>query len=806
MTSRAEAPLAGIVVLDLVAGPMAAIGRTLAELGAAVTRIEPPGGAWDRPGPDDLDSGSGAELDFTALNAGKGCAVLDLASPGRARKDAARLDAMLGAAHLALVDIGPRAAFPLDPQALRARFPGLVVMSVGDFGLAGGRADWQGSDPVWHAMSSELARSGLAGRAPLIPPGRIAAGTAASHGAWLATLALYDRLRTGAGAWLDFSALDAAIHALDPPYGTAGPASSGGPPAEAPRDRPAAGIFYPIIACADGRVRICVQSPRQWQGLHRWMGSPAEFADPKFNLTKERYASAPLLSAIRAFMAPKTRAELEAEGGALGVPVAALLSLEEMLDGPHAQARGLETRVATPSGGTAALPCGVMEIDGARAGPAGGAPALGDAPAPGAAAAPAFPAPSAAPRRRPLEGLRVLDLGVIVVGADQGRLLADQGADVIKVEARAFPDGSRVAFAGDRMTVSFACAHRNKRSLGLNLRAEAGRDLFLRLAAGADVVLSNFKPGTMAKLGLGAEALFAVNPGIVQVDSSAYGPTGPWSERLGYGPLVRANAGLTGLWRYPDDPDGFADGLTIYPDHVGARVGATGALALLVRRLRTGRGGTVSVSQTEVMLSHLAPAIARMRAGLPAEGPEAAPGAPWGVFPTAGEDDWCAVTVRDDADWAALCALLGRDPEAGGLGRAAARRADPEAAEALLRAWLLDRTATEAMATLQAAGVPAGAMARVGELPTDPHLIARRHFRTAAHPLLPEPGPQEHAPVLSDRWADPDARPAPEAGEQTREVIADWLGLSAQEIDRLIAQDILEPAAAAPAAGAPAPS
>ena len=791
MPSRADAPLAGIEVIDLVAGPMAAIGRTLAELGAAVTRAEPPGGAWDRPRPDQGDPAAG--LDFAALNAGKGCAVLDLATPGTARDHAARLDAMLARAHLVLLDIGPRAAFPLDPDALRARFPALVVMAVGDFGRAGGRETWQATDPVLHALSSELSRSGLEGRAPLIPPGRIAAGTAASHGAYLATLALYDRMRTGAGALLDFSARDAAIHALDPPYATAGAASSGGPPEDAPRARPAPGVYYPIVRCADGRVRVCVLSPRQWQGLFRWMGEPAEFADPRFNQMRERYASPRLVEAIRAFMAPKTRAALEEEGAAHGVAVGALLSLEEMLDGPHAQARGAETPVPLPEGGTATLPNGVMEIDGARAGPRGGPPPAEDTPAPAPAAA--FPAPAATPAARPLEGLKVLDLGVIVVGGDQSRLLADAGADVIKVEAKAFPDGSRAAIAIDRMSASFACAHRNKRSLGLNLRAPEGRDLFLRLAARADLVLSNFKPGVMEKLGLGRAALAAANPGIVQVDSSAFGATGPWSDRMGYGPLVRANAGLSGMWRYPDDPDSFSDALTIYPDHVGARVGAAGALALLIRRLRTGRGGAVSVSQTEVMHAHLAAEIARLRAGLPFEGPDAAPDAPWGVFPTAGDDDWCAVTVRDDADWAGLCAALGRDPEADGLGTAAARRADPRAAEAPLRAWLAGRPAAEAMETLQAAGVPAGAMVRVGALPTDPHLVARRHFRTGAHRLLPAPFPVENAPVLSDRWQDPPDRPAPEAGEQTREVIAEWLGLTSEDIARLVAADILEPLA-----------
>ncbi len=192
-----------------------------------------------------------------------------------------------------------------------------------------------------------------------------------------------------------------------------------------------------------------------------------------------------------------------------------------------------------------------------------------------------------------LAGLRVLDLGVIVVGADTGRMFADEGADVIKIESRAFPDGSRQAMGDGPMAPSFAWGHRNKRSLGLDLRSDEGKKLFLALAEHSDLVLSNFRPGTMESLGLGYAELSRVNPGIVMVDSSALGSTGPESRSMGYGPLVRASTGLTTLWRYPDQPDGFCDSVTIYPDHTSARIGAVGALAMLMRRGggRPGRDG-----------------------------------------------------------------------------------------------------------------------------------------------------------------------------------------------------------------------
>src|SRR5690606_5331754 len=291
----------------------------------------------------------------------------------------------------------------------------------------------------------------------------------------------------------------------------------------------------------------------------------------------------------------------------------------------------------------------VMTVDGERMGPAD---AVTDA---------AAPLAGQETLDRPFEGLKILDLGVIVVGAEAGRMFADGGADVVKVESTAFPDGTRQSYLPYPLSASFAAGHRNQRSLGLDLRQKEGRALFLDLVREADVLLSNLKPGTLDSLGLGADVLREANPRLVMADSSAFGPTGPWSRRLGYGPLVRAATGLTAQWVYPDEPGSFSDAITVYPAHVCARIGALGALALLVRRERTRLGGSVSIAQSEVMLGHFGAAIAAGRleeAGLPRAGvPER--DAPWGVFPAAGDDEWVAVTVRDDAEWAALCSTIG---------------------------------------------------------------------------------------------------------------------------------------------------
>ncbi|WP_374690059.1 CaiB/BaiF CoA transferase family protein [Frankia sp. AvcI1] len=798
-------PLTGVRVLDLTTGPLAAIGRHLAEWGADVLRVEPPGGAADRRTGRRV---GGVSLAFAAANLGKRAVSLDLAQPA----DRERFTALLADADILLESTPPSGpeATTLDVEGIRREHPSLVVLSATPFGRTGPQAGWQATGPVFHALSGELSRSGIPGRAPLLPPGDLPYDCAAAQAVFVVLLAYLERLRTGLGDHLDFAVLDGAVAALDPGYGIAGSATAGVPASKLPRGRPEARHQYPIIPCADGFVRLCILAPRQWRAMFAWMGRPAEFADPSYDKLSTRFASTTLLPAIARFFADKTRAELEQAGQHHGVPTAAVLDLDEALESEQVRARGAFSPVELAPGMAAPFPNGVLELDGHRAGVRGPAPTLppdsspaaqgwGDRPIPGPGPGP-DPAPGPDPRdgsvdpgRRPLAGLRVLDLGVIVVGAEQGRLLADQGADVIKVENDAFPDGSRQARDGSVMTVTFAAGHRNKRSLGLDLRSPRGKDLFRRLVADTDVVLTNYRPGTLESLGLGYDVLRSTNPAVIVVDSSAFGSTGPWSRRLGYGPLVRACAGLTAQWRYPGEPDGFSDALTVYPDHVAARIGIAGVLALLIRRRRTGIGGTVSVSQTEVMLGHAAATVADkalLRAGVEVEGPTE-PDAPWGVFPTAGDDDWCVVTVRGDGDWQALCRVLDRPDLAtepaltSAYGRAGAR----DRIDAALTDWLAQHGAVEAMTRLQAAGIPAGAMLRVSELPSFPYYAQRGVFRLSGHPRIRQTFYLENAPVVSDRLPDPPDIPAPLLGEHTEQILRETLGRTDAETAELLSAD-----------------
>src|SRR5215207_4245294 len=279
----AALPLAGLRVLDLMTGPMAAISRQFAELGGDVIRLEPVGGAADRAaGPRAVGIG----LAFAAANLGKRATTLD------------RFEQLVDGADILIAPLGS-----VDAAALRARFPALVIMTVSDFGETGRFAGWHGSGPVFHALSGELSRSGIPGREPLLPPGDLAHACAAAQAGVVLLFAYWNRLKTGEGDRLDFSILDGAGQALDPGYGIAGSATAGVPASKLPRGRPEARQQYPIMPCKDGFVRLCVLAPRQWRGMFEWMGRPEEFADPSYDQLITRFKSPTLIPAIARFLA-----------------------------------------------------------------------------------------------------------------------------------------------------------------------------------------------------------------------------------------------------------------------------------------------------------------------------------------------------------------------------------------------------------------------------------------------------------------------------------------------------------------------
>jgi crotonobetainyl-CoA:carnitine CoA-transferase CaiB-like acyl-CoA transferase len=763
-----DLPLAGLRVLELTDGAAQHCGRYLADLGAQVILVEPPGGSADR----------ADRVAFGLRNANKHSVLLDL--DGEAGR--AELLRLAGDADILLESMRWETAQRrrLTPDTLRQALPGLVVVSVTAFGRTGPYRDFEATEAVLAALGGVLSRSGRPGAEPVLPPPGLIGHTVAVHAAWAALVAYVSRLRTGTAEHVDVSALEAVVHGFDPGFGTQGSAAAGR--AESfPRGRPDAANFYPVFRCADGDVRLCLLSRRQWRAMFDWLGSPAEFADPRYDAIPVRFAAAGRLNPlIAALFAGHKRADLVAEGARRGVPVAGVLTPDEVLTASHFTEAGTLIDAEIGDGVRARVPSGYVRVNGARAGLRQPAPepgqhdpaALGARPEPpvlGLDEGPGDGLPGG-----PLAGLRVLDLGVIVFGAELGRLLADQGADVIKVENSAFPDGLRQTRRGGGMNASFAWGQRNKRGLGLDLRSEAGGRLFTELVRQADVVLANFKPGTLETLGMSHAELSRINPRIIVSDSSAFGSAGPWRTRMGYGPLVRASCGVSALWQ--DRAGAFCDGATVYPDHVAAHVAAVAVLAAVIGRGRSGRGAALETAQADVAVTHLGPVLAA-----------SPPGAGTGtarVLRCAGDDEWFVIDVRDRRDRARLAGILGA-PEPSG---------DDPGADGLvaLATWAAVRTPHEVMGELQAAGVPAGVMLRLPDLLADPHLAERESFRTMSHDLLSGPVPANARAARFSGIPDPPLRPAPVPGEHTRQIARGLLHLSEPEIDRLVHDGVLQ--------------
>jgi crotonobetainyl-CoA:carnitine CoA-transferase CaiB-like acyl-CoA transferase len=795
MMPRGTLPLEGMRVIDLTDGVAAVAGRLLADLGADVVLVEPPEGVASRYAHPRHD---GHGLRFATQHFNKRGIVLDLNS-AQQRDTLLRLT---DAADLVLESqpVDELDALGVGPGIMRRRNPALVVVSITGFGQTGPYRGWRATEPVLLAMSSVLTRSGAPHREPLLPPGELSGQTAAIHCAFAALLAYYVARRSGQGEYVDCSLLDLAVQDLDPGFGMGGSASGGRRMSEQPPGRPDMRFLYPIIACADGYVRMFIGSAKQWRALAGWMGNPPEFSNPAFDQMGIRHRNwATIRPGLEKLFADKKRDEIVTRGAELGIAVAALHTAAEMLDNHHVRLRESFAWLEIAPNLHGAMANGCIAFDGTRMGVRHRAPRLGEHTAEVVSDScrrqPRTPVVSSV--RRPLEGIRVLDLGVIVVGGESGRELADQGADVIKVENGAFVDGMRQGDRPGRCGYNFAVGNRGKRSLGLNLRSDAGKKLFGELVAKSDVVLTNFRPGTMESLDLGYEALQAINPRIIMVESSAFGASGPWATRMGYGPLVRAAVGLTALWRHPDAPDGFGDDNTVYPDHAAARVGAAAVLAALIQREHTGTGCRIELSQMDTVLMQMATEYLReslLPETLVAAGNCGEFDAPSGVYRCAGEDAYCAVGVDGDEDWALLAAAIDR-PDLGAnplYGTADGRLAHRAELDAAVAQWMAPLTPAEAQHLLQGAGVAAGAAAHVRDLLSDPHLAARRQLGTLAQPGHDKPFDVTRGPALFDSIPEPLLRAAPLPGADTREICREVLAMSDSAIDELIDVGVLE--------------
>jgi formyl-CoA transferase len=392
-----------------------------------------------------------------------------------------------------------------------------------------------------------------------------------------------------------------------------------------------------------------------------------------------------------------------------------------------------------------------------------------------------------------LAGLRVIEVGQLLAGPFCGQLLADMGAEVIKLEPPGTGDPMRQwgQVRPDGVSAWFAVVGRNKRCATLDLRKAEGQALFLRLAESADIVVENFRPGTLEKWGLGWETMHALNPRLILVRVSGYGQDGPYAEKPGYAAVAEAFSGMRYLMGEPDRPPSRA-GLSI-GDSLAATFAALGALAAIQARARTGRGQVVDSALYEAclaMMESVAPdyqlgGLIRERTGsfLPKI-------APSNIYPV--QDGMMIVAANQDTVFERLCAAMGQ-PQLSADPRYATHtvRGERQAElDALVAAWTATHTKASLQATCDAASVPCGPINTARDLFDDPHIAARGSLVTTDHPRLGPIAMQAPAPRLSAtpsavRW------PARDLGADNAFVYQGLLGLSLQQLDGLKAAAIV---------------
>ena len=781
-----ESVLRGTRVVETAGVAAEFAGRLLADLGAEVWKIEPPGGAETRRLPPFLATDPRRSLFFEFYDAGKRSLVVDR----ERRADRERLRELVADADLWLDDSAPHepAPFGLDRDAARAVNPALVVVRVTPFGLTGPYAGFRSSDLVAQAAGGMVFTNGFAGEAPLQGFGLQAYHAASAYAVIGALLALLERGRSGVGQTIDVSLQEAVAGALE----QTSAAWNAERRIEVRRGPVHWTRVFRTCRCRDGYVMLCLLC--DWTTLVGWLaerGMGAELAaEPWQDFYYRREHSEEIYAVLERWAADQ-HAEDILEGAQLRrLPFAAVRPPQALLDDPQLAERRffapiaggalrfpgppfrmsrtpMVTRRAAPEVGAEAWPARRASTD-VRKVAAGSAPPLA---------------------RRVLEGVRVLDFTHVVAGPMATRILADHGAEVLKVERTMTLD------LGERRGGFYGDLNRGKQSLILNMAKPAGVELARRLAAACDVVIDNFSARVMGNWGLDYEGLRALRRDVIAIGMSGFGKTGPLRDYVSFGPTLHALCGHTLLMRPPGrDPAGWGF------SHSDICAGVNGALAIiaaLLDRWRTGEGQFIDLSQLESVTAYMGPMLLDLANNgaipqAPANRSQEAPGAPHGVFRCAGNDRWAALSVLSEDDWRRFVEAVAepwtRDPR---FATTASRLEHAGALDAAVEGWTNARSPEEVTAICQRYGVAAFTVANGEDLcARDPHLQWRGYWARVREPegrTIALDG----VPARLSRTPGFVAAPGPLHGEHTERVLHDVLGLSVSEIARLRADEVV---------------
>jgi crotonobetainyl-CoA:carnitine CoA-transferase CaiB-like acyl-CoA transferase len=808
--------LAGVRVLDWTDETGRLAGKLLAEAGADVLRLR-----RGTPGPRMTGDAAarGGVLDWW-YDGGTSYLPLDLEAPaGRALlyRLAARADLLIETAGPAQ----PAAALGLSAGAVRAANPGLVHVSLTPYGLAGPRAEYRASDLVAAALGGVLAVSGTA-EAPLAAWGRQCCNVGGFYAALAGLAGLRQAQLTGRGAHFDLSLVQAVASCTEQllmywfhrdwfPDGLA------------PRQGSLHWTgLYEVMPCESGHVMLAVAP--DLRSFFSWMiaadaavgalaESPPATAAEAFRRARE------IMAAARRWASREDARTFAAEAQRRNLAFGEVRDLSAAADCPQLAARGFLREVswdgpplrvphplfrlsldpAPPPTPPPARPLSFEEAlarwperrpPASTVSPSESRPPpereAGTAALPGPAygrkgAAGALPA-------KPLAGLRVLDFTWVLAGPFATRLLADLGADVVKIQTEALSQG-----ANSNEFPFFLMWNRGKRGITLDMRHARAVETFRRLVERSDVVIDNFSFGVLDRLGIGYAMSREWNPAVIYVSMAGCGAQGPWRDHLTYAPTIHALCGLTDL----TNPEGRRDvGLGVsLSDHVSGLAAALAVLEAIEARRRTGEGQHVDLSQLEVGAYLIGPAYIETLAG--GESPRAGGNrdpfddpVPNEVY-RCREGGWIAVTARDDSEWRALCAAIGDAALASepALATVDGRRRERPTIDRRVAAWAATVDALAAMRQLQAAGVAAGQLQGAPELAADEQLRSRRWLAELAHASLERQTVDRFPALIDGQVVDP-PRASPTLGEHNFEVYGELLGLTEAEIAEAIADGL----------------
>ncbi|EAU43067.1 hypothetical protein FP2506_09496 [Fulvimarina pelagi HTCC2506] len=396
--------------------------------------------------------------------------------------------------------------------------------------------------------------------------------------------------------------------------------------------------------------------------------------------------------------------------------------------------------------------------------------------------------------RKPLEGIKVLEMGQLIAGPFCGQLLADFGAEVVKVEPPKTGDAMRQWGRADEegRPLWWPVIARGKKSLTLNLREKAAQEVVRDLAREADILVENFRVGRMEEWGLGYDALKAINPRLIMVRVTGFGQTGPYRERAGFASVCEAMGGMRYIAGYPDRPPVRA-GISI-GDTLAGQSGFQGALLALQHRNATGQGQMVDASIYEAVLSVMEAVVTEYDKGghIRERSGSFLPGiAPSNAYPTA-DDQSVIIGANQDSLFQRLCKVMGR-PELAADERYATHRArgrNQSEIDGIIGEWSSQHKAAEIVDMLSDAGVPAGLTYRASDMLDDPHYQARESITRVEDPELGSTAMQNVFPKLSESPGGI-AHTGPKLGEHTDAILKDWLGYDDTAIERLRSANVV---------------